>query len=73
MRCRGETYDRYKRLIAVCYSGTLNRNAELVRLGWAMAYRCYSKDYISAEKEALGASRGMLVGEFEPPCKWRRK
>ena len=73
VRCEGGTYDRYKRLIAICYSGTVNLNAELVRLGWAMAYRRYSKDYISAEKEAQGASRGMWAGEFEPPWKWRRK
>ena len=32
VRCEGATYDRYKRLIAVCYSGTVNLNAELVRL-----------------------------------------
>jgi endonuclease YncB( thermonuclease family) len=73
VRCEGETYDRYKRLIAVCYSGTINLNAELVRLGWAMAYRRYSKDYISVEKEAQTAKRGMWAGEFEPPWKWRRK
>ena len=72
MRCEGETYAHFKRLIAVCYSGTVNRNAELFRLGWAMAYRRYSKDYISAEKEAQGACRGMWVGKFEPPWKWRR-
>jgi endonuclease YncB( thermonuclease family) len=71
--CEGDTYDRYKRLIAVCYSGTVNLNAELVRQGWALAYRRYSKDYISAEKEAQAAKRGMWAGEFEPPWKWRRK
>ena len=73
VRCEGGTYDRYKRLIAVCYSGTINLNAELIRLGWAMAYRRYSKDYISAEREAQSANRGMWAGEFEPPWKWRRK
>ncbi len=73
VRCEGDTYDRYKRLIAVCYSGTVNLNAELVRQGWALAYRRYSKDYISAEKEAQDAKRGMWAGEFEPPWAWRRK
>ena len=73
VRCEGDTYDRYKRLIAVCYSGTVNLNAELVRQGWALAYRRYSKDYISVEKEAQEAKRGMWAGFFEPPWKWRRK
>ena len=73
VRCEGDTYDRYKRLIAVCYIGTVNLNAELVRQGWALAYRRYSKDYVSAEKEAQEAKRGMWAGEFEPPWEWRRK
>jgi endonuclease YncB( thermonuclease family) len=73
VRCEGETFDRYRRLIATCYSGSLNLNAELVRQGWAIAYRRYSKDYISAEKEAQETKRGMWAGEFTPPWKWRRK
>jgi endonuclease YncB( thermonuclease family) len=43
VRCDGGAYDRYKRLIAVCYSGTADLNAEMVRQGWALAYRKYSK------------------------------
>ena len=34
VRCEGSSYDRYKRLIAICYSGSVNLNAELVRQGW---------------------------------------
>jgi endonuclease YncB( thermonuclease family) len=73
VRCEGDTYDRYKRLIAVCYSGTVNLNDELVRQGWALAYRRYSKDYIPAEEEAQAAKRGMWAGDFKPPWEWRRK
>ncbi len=72
VRCEGDTYDRYRRLIATCYSGSLNLNAELVRQGWALAYRRYSKDYISAEKEAQEAKRGIWAGEFLVPWEWRR-
>ena len=71
--CKGTTYDRYNRMIAVCYSGTVNLNAELVRKGWALAYRRYSKDYVSIEQEAQNDARGMWVGEFEMPWKWRRR
>ena len=73
VRCEGNTYDRYKRLIATCYSGGIDLNAELVRLGWALAYRKYSEDYIEAEVEAKEAKRGMWAGEFEPPWEWRRR
>ena len=37
--CKGDTRDRYKRLIAVCYVGPLNINEQMVTDGWAMAYR----------------------------------
>ena len=73
VRCEGDTYDRYKRLIAVCYSDTVNLNSELVRQGWALAYRRYSKDYVSVENEAQDAKRGMWAWEFTPPWEWRRK
>jgi endonuclease YncB( thermonuclease family) len=43
--CKGDTRDRYKRLIAVCYVGKINLNAMMVGNGWALAYRKYSKDY----------------------------
>ena len=35
--CKGDTRDRYKRLIAVCYVGPLNINEQMVTDGWAMA------------------------------------
>jgi len=59
LRCEGDTYDRYKRLIATCYSGGIDLNAKLVRLGWTLAYQKYSKDYVSAEVEAQEAKHGM--------------
>jgi endonuclease YncB( thermonuclease family) len=72
VRCEGNTYDRYKRLIAVCYSDIANLNAELVRQGRALAYRRYSMDYVLVENEARDNKRGMWVGEFDSPWKWRR-
>jgi endonuclease YncB( thermonuclease family) len=72
VRCEGETRDRYKRLIAICYANNVNLNAEIVRLGWALAYRRYSRDYISAESEAQVAKRGIWAGAFQKPWKWRR-
>ena len=71
--CKGTTYDRYKRVIAVCYSGTVDLNAELVRKGWALAYRRYSKDYIAVEQEAQNDARGIWAGKFETPWEWRKR
>ena len=73
VKCEGSTYDRYGRLIGVCYADGVNLNAEMVRQGWALAYRRYSKDYVSAEDEAQAAKRGMWAGEFEMPWEWRQR
>ena len=70
--CKGETLDRYKRRIATCYAGPYDINAEMVRRGWALAYRRYSKQYIGVEQEALSAKRGIWSGAFVKPWKWRR-
>jgi endonuclease YncB( thermonuclease family) len=70
--CKGETTDRYKRRIAVCYAGPYDINAEMVRRGWALAYRRYSKDYINEEEDAQGRGVGMWAGGFVVPWEWRK-
>ena len=70
--CKGDTRDRYKRLIAVCYVGQININEQMVTDGWAMAYRKYSKDYVRAETLAKARREGMWGGEFMPPWEWRK-
>lgn len=71
VRCVGSKHDRYGRWIAVCYAGDQNLNAELVRGGWAMAYRRYAKDYVGEESEARAAARGIWRGQFVEPWEWR--
>ena len=71
--CKGETLDRYKRRIAVCYAGPYDINAEMVRRGWALAYLRYSKDYVEEEEIARSRKVGMWQGEFMKPWEWRRK
>ena len=71
--CKGDKRDRYKRLIAVCYVGNQDINAEMVRQGWALAYSRYSKDYVDDENAARIARKGLWQGEFVPPWEWRRK
>ncbi|HIM26171.1 MAG TPA: thermonuclease family protein [Rhodospirillales bacterium] len=65
--CKGDTRDKYKRLLAVCYVGPFNINKQMVVDGWALAYRKYSKDYVRAETFAKSRREGIWRGEFEPP------
>ncbi len=71
--CKGEARDRYKRRIAVCYAGPYDINAEMVKRGWALAYRRYSEDYVDVEKMARDTRSGIWQGEFMKPWEWRRR
>jgi endonuclease YncB( thermonuclease family) len=57
--CLGNKRDHYKRIIAVCYQGSTNLTAEMVRTGHAWAYRRYSLDYLPQEQEARTNRRGI--------------
>lgn len=71
--CKGATYDKYQRLLATCHGGNINLNAEMVRMGWALAYRQYSTEFVNEETEAQTAKSGMWAGGFEAPWEWRKK
>ena len=73
MRCEERDIDRYERIVAVCYGGSVDLNEQMVRLGLALAYRRYSLDYVEAEEEAQADGAGMWHGEFVPPWEWRKK
>jgi endonuclease YncB( thermonuclease family) len=70
--CNPRDRDRYGRIVAVCFAGSENLNAWMVRQGWALAYRRYSKDYIADEDAARQQAAGMWAGDFTPPWDWRR-
>jgi endonuclease YncB( thermonuclease family) len=65
--------DRYGRQVSVCRDGTLDINREMVRLGWAIAYRKHALNYVPAEREAKAARRGIWAWEFERPEDYRAK
>lgn len=71
--CSQRDIDRYGRVVAVCRAGGEDLNAWLVRQGWAVAYRRYSRDYVSVENEARRARRGIWAGSFVPPEDWRHR
>ena len=64
--------DRYKRYLAKCLKGTINLNRWMVRNGYAVAYRKYSKLYILDENFAKEEKLGLWRGTFIKPEKWRK-
>ena len=71
--CRILVTDRYGRFVATCAAGETDINAEIVRQGWAIAYRQHGLDYVAAESQAKKARRGIWQGQFETPEDWRTK
>jgi endonuclease YncB( thermonuclease family) len=71
--CKTLDRDRYGRQVAVCKDGTLDINREMVRQGWALAYRKHSIDYVAAEREARNAKRGIWAWEFDKPEEYRSR
>jgi endonuclease YncB( thermonuclease family) len=65
--------DRYGRQVSVCKDGPLDINREMVRLGWALAYRRHALNYVAAEREAKAAARGIWAWRFEKPEDFRKR
>ena len=72
IRCILLEKDRYKRYLAKCLKGTIDLNRWMVRNGYAIAYRKYSKLYILDENFAKEEKLGMWKGTFIKPEKWRK-
>lgn len=71
LSCRTLDKDRYDRLVVECDAGNLNINDEMVRAGWAVAYRRHGSDHVAAESDARQARRGIWQGRFTAPEDWR--
>ena len=72
IKCEQRDVDRYKRVVAICRLGHEDLNSWMVRQGWAIAYRQYSRDYLEEESNARSANVGIWAGRFIEPSKWRR-
>ena len=64
--------DRYKRNIGTCYVESKDINRWLVKNGYALAYKKYSKKYLLDEQYAKKNKLGLWRGTFMKPEKWRR-
>ncbi|MDP6874319.1 MAG: thermonuclease family protein [Alphaproteobacteria bacterium] len=65
--------DRRGRVPAVCSVGGLVLNEWMVKMGWVMALRHHGTDYLDEEQTARQKRRGVWVGTFVEPRKWRRQ
>tara|TARA_Y100001958_G_C20756126_1_gene238277 strand:- start:28 stop:519 length:492 start_codon:yes stop_codon:yes gene_type:complete len=72
IKCISSSKDRYKRYLAECFKDKINLNRWMVRNGFAVAYRRYSKQYISDEEFARENKLGLWRGKFLKPEKWRK-
>ncbi len=72
IKCISSSKDRYKRHLGTCFKDKINLNKWMVRNGYAVAYRRYSKDYVRDEKYAKKNMLGMWKGSFIMPEKWRK-
>jgi endonuclease YncB( thermonuclease family) len=73
LHCRLRDVDHFGRLIMQCFNGSTDIGAAMVQTGHAQAYRHFSDLYISDERQARKAGKGVWQGEFVPPWEWRRQ
>jgi|TARA_B110000971_G_C19764001_1_gene387778 endonuclease YncB( thermonuclease family) len=64
--------DRYNRFLGICFIDKEDLNKWMVRNGYAIAYRRYSKNYILDEEYAKSKKLGLWSGTFLMPEKWRK-
>ena len=67
-----EKKDFFGRYLGTCFKDKININSWLVKNGYAVAYRKYSKNYIEIEKIAKKNKKGIWQGDFQMPWEWRK-
>lgn len=72
VRCEQRDVDHYGRIVAECFLGTQSLNRWMVRHGWAIAYRQYSRDYVGDEDQARRQRLNIWSGHFDTPADHRR-
>ncbi|MGY4461524.1 thermonuclease family protein [Bradyrhizobium sp. LB13.1] len=70
--CHKTGTDKYRRVIAKCFSNGIDLSGWMVSNGWAVAYRKYSMDYVADEERAHNQKLGIWAGTFIAPELWRK-
>ena len=73
IKCTSENKDRYNRYLSTCYLQKIDISSWLVKNGYAIAYRRYSKKYVLEEQHAEKNKLGIWQGTFQTPEEWRKK
>ena len=73
VRCDRVDIDEHQRTVARCTVGSIDVNRTMVATGYAIAYRHYSLDYVSAEQSAKVNRRGLWSGKFLMPSDYRHE
>lgn len=69
--CQITGTDQYGRSLGRCSTEFLQLNEAIVELGWAVAYREYSQDYVEAEERAKLRKAGIWNSTFTMPSSHR--
>ena len=72
INCKVVGRDRYHRELSECFANGRNLNLEMIKSGWAVAYRSDDSSYQQAEKYAKSAKKGVWKGKFMRPEYFRR-
>jgi endonuclease YncB( thermonuclease family) len=59
VRCQNHGSDSYGRVLGICFVGTTDINAEMVRRGLAWAFVKYSRTYVAEEADARTRGAGI--------------
>lgn len=70
-RCVVKLTPRKERTLATCTVQGKDIAAIMVRVGWALAYRRLTFDYVRDEALAASHRAGMWAGRVVPPWQWR--
>lgn len=70
VNCKGNSRDRYGRMLVHCKVGQQDLGAEMVRKGMAVATEYFL--FGSEERKARDARSGLWAGHFDLPRDWRR-
>ncbi|RZO86376.1 MAG: thermonuclease family protein [Oceanococcus sp.] len=73
LQCERKSNDRWGREVAICTAGDRDIGRQMIRQGWAIAYREYSTAYVPDEEFARENSLGMWAKEFDLPKDWRQR
>ena len=69
--CHSRGLDKYGRLLAICFVGALDINAEMVKRGYAWAFVRYSRQYVAEEAAARALHAGIWQGPAMPAWDYR--